>query len=256
MNKISGNISDFALLREDASRIVISYGLTVVSEEMYEWYEVYLYKNAISQLTLKDVKDAIDDDIDARTDAAILCGYDWTVKHGDDAGKEVKVWLSKENQNNFKAKHDAALVYPNLVRFPMTYKISEDTEKNAIYEVFENIEELATFYLGGIDYIQSCYEAGWAEKGGIDWQPYEEALENLTPEVVPEPTPEPEPEPEPEEEEGQQDEQPEESQDETPSEEPAENGEVTEGASEEPEEENPSEENGEQTGDEPNNEES
>lgn len=175
MNKVSGKKSDFALVREEESRIVIGYGLQkVTGQNLYEWFEVYIPKTQCSQLTLQVVKDAICADIDAQTDAAILNGYDWTVKHGDDAGKVVKVWLSKENQNNFKAKHDAALVYPDLVKFPMTYKISEDSEKNAIYEVFESIEELATFYLGGINYIQTCYEAGWAEKGAIDWEPYEE----------------------------------------------------------------------------------
>jgi hypothetical protein len=174
MNKVSGNQQDFAPIRIEERRVVIGYGLTQADGDIYEWYEVYLPKTQIQQLTFNDVRDAICADIDARTDEAILCGYDWTVKHGDDADKAVKVWLSKENQNNFKAKHDAALVYPNLVKFPMTYKISEDAEKKAIYEVFQSIEELATFYLGGINYIQTCYEAGWAEKGGIDWEPYEE----------------------------------------------------------------------------------
>lgn len=119
--------------------------------------------------TLDDVRDIITAHIDGLTDEKILWGYPWTVQHGPDEGKNVKVWLSKENQNNFKAKHDAALIYPDKVKFPMTYKISEDTEtKKAIYEIFENITELATFYLGGLAYIESCYNAGWAEKDAID----------------------------------------------------------------------------------------
>ena len=105
--------------------------------------------------------------INAHTDQLILTGYQWTVLHGNDAGKTVKVWLSKENQDNFKAKHDAALVYPDRVRFPMTYKISEVNHK-AVYEVFESIQELAAFYLGGLAYIEACYNAGWAEKDAVD----------------------------------------------------------------------------------------
>ena len=117
---------------------------------------------------IEQLRQVIEDHINAKVDANILCGYVWTVLHGDDAGKTVKVWLSKENQDNFKAKHDAALIYPDKVRFPMTYKISEVNHK-AVYEVFESIQELATFYLGGLAYIEACYNAGWAEKDAVDY---------------------------------------------------------------------------------------
>lgn len=111
--------------------------------------------------------------IDTRTDAKILNGYQWTVLHGADAGKTVSVWLSAENQNNYKAKHDAARMYPQLVTFPMTYKISEDEENNAIYETFQNIDELAKFYLGGIAYIEQTVANGWREKDAVDLSLYE-----------------------------------------------------------------------------------
>lgn len=178
MNKVSGYISDFSYIKEDASRVIIGYELKQTSDDMYEWLEVYLYKSQFNSIGINEIKDAINGDIDNQTDEKILCTYPWTVLHGDDAGKSIKVWLSKENQNNFKAKHDAALVYPDLVRFPMTYKISEDENKNAIYEVFESIQELAHFYLGGISYIQQCYEDGWARKGAIDWSEYEKFFNN------------------------------------------------------------------------------
>lgn len=121
--------------------------------------------------TLNDARIVIEGHIDANTDEKILCGYEWTVRHGDDAGKTVKVWLSNENQNNFKAKHDAAITYPDKVKFPVTYKISQDSETgNAIYEEFADIEELATFYLGGLDYIENVVNAGWRKKDAIgEW---------------------------------------------------------------------------------------
>ena len=121
--------------------------------------------------TIDDVRTIIKNHIDANTDEKILCGYEWTVRHGDDAGKTVKVWLSNENQNNFKAKHDAAITYPDKVKFPVTYKISQDSETgNAIYEEFADIEELATFYLGGLDYIENVVNAGWRKKDAVgEW---------------------------------------------------------------------------------------
>ena len=174
MNKVSGKKSDFVLLSEDASRIVIGYGQTkVTGKNLYEWYEIYIYKAQKSSISLQDVKDAIIKDIDSRTDEKILCGYPWTVLHGDDAGKAVKVWLSKENQTNYKAKYDLHFQKPEALTFPTTYKIAEDDDKNAIFEEFATFEELEQFYLGGIAYIEATVQAGWVEKKAIDWAPYE-----------------------------------------------------------------------------------
>lgn len=116
-----------------------------------------------------ELKEVIDEHINALTDEKILNGYQWTVKHGSDEGKTVNVWLSAENKENYKAKHDAAIVYPDKVKFPVKFKISEDSARQPIYEVFENLEELATFYLGGLAHIEECVNDGWAEKDSVDY---------------------------------------------------------------------------------------
>ena len=175
MNKMSGNQSDFAFIREDASRIVIGYDCKkITGKSLYEWYEIYLPKKQNAQLTFQMVKKAIENDINSRVDEKILCSYPWTVLHGDDAGKNVKVWLSKENQSNFKAKYDLHFTKPEALTFPTIYKIAEDDDHNAVFEVFQSFEELEAFYLGGIAYIEQCYQSGWLEKRNMDWAPYEE----------------------------------------------------------------------------------
>lgn len=180
MNKVCGYIKDFAPISEDRSRIIISYGLEPVgSNNLYTWYEIYFYKKFINGIDFQIVEDAIIADIDAQTDAKILNGYQWTILHGDDTGKMVNVWLSAENQTNYKAKHDTAVQYPNLVEFPMKFKVSEIEDEEAhiktpVYEIFQNINELAQFYLGGLAYIERTVNEGWARKDSIDWTPYKE----------------------------------------------------------------------------------
>lgn len=171
-----GTRQDFAYVESMGSAVRVGYGLTPVDgqEGQYKWREVTLYKKQYPIVTLQTVKNAIIADIDARTVERITSGYEWTVLHGDDTGKTVKVWLSKENQTNFKAKYDRAIAKPYSVTWPMTYKISENDEtKAAVYEHFSDIDELEQFVLGGQDYIEAQYSAGWIEKDNIDWTPYE-----------------------------------------------------------------------------------
>ena len=161
---MNGKKSDFALMREEGSRIVIGYGLKKIKgTELYEWFEIYIPKKAVNQLTLQMVKDAIIKDIDARTDAKILNGYPFTP---DGAEEPIIVWLSKENQTNFSEAHRLQIV-------PVKFKLNETEDKEPIYHTFETFEELDSFYKGGVQYINQCLNEGWAEKDSIDWAPYE-----------------------------------------------------------------------------------
>lgn len=175
MNKVFGEKELYAPIRKDFSRIIICYGYNDEPDGVNgTWYEVYsISKN---NLNFQNVKNAIIADINAQTDEKILNGYEWTILHGNDAGKTVKVWLSAENQNNFKAFHDAVKEYPGIDAFPVTYKLAEDENGNPIYETFENMGTLSQFYLGIVSYIKQTISEGWARKDSIDWTAYEEAL--------------------------------------------------------------------------------
>jgi len=183
MNKVSGNLSDFAYVRNEGSRIAIGYGLKQTGESMYEWYEVYRYNKQVNQLSADDIKSAILADIDSRTDSTILNGYQWTILHGDTDKPEeerhvsetVSVWLSMENQENFKEAHRLASADASKV-IPIKFKISEDEDKKAVYETFESFGELDAFYLGAFSFIKQSIDAGWAEKDSIDWKPYEDCF--------------------------------------------------------------------------------
>jgi hypothetical protein len=144
MNKVFGEKELYAPIRKDYNRILVNYEYKDEPDGVNgTWYEIVFYTKQTPYLNIQMVKDAIIKDINSQTDEKILDGYEWTILHGDDAGKTVKVWLSAENQNNFKAFHDAVKDYPNLEAFPVTYKLAEDEEGKPVYETFESATELS-----------------------------------------------------------------------------------------------------------------
>lgn len=154
MNKVFGKISDFAPIKEDSSRIVISYGREQADEEHATWREIYLYKKQLSQVTLADVKKAVIDDINARVKNAIISGFVFN---------EKPVWLSEENQLNF-----AQAVAP------VAMKVGEEENGTPVYISFETQADVTEFVNACIAWKMNCLSAGWAEKDAIDWAPYEE----------------------------------------------------------------------------------
>lgn len=153
MNKVSGIKSDFAAVRDEGSRIVIGYGLTKIDKSHYEWYETYLYKKQISQLTLQVIKDAVLADINAQVKAKITSGFRWN---------DMPVWLSEENQINFST----AVV-------PATLKIGEQEDGTAVYHQFDTQEEMDAFNNACVAYKQQCLQEGWQQKDAMDWSPFE-----------------------------------------------------------------------------------
>lgn len=138
--------------------------------------------------SMDEVRDFVLGVRDKQTDGLILEGYEWTILHGDlekpeeerRVGETWKVWLSRENQDNYKEAHRLATIDASRV-IPVKFKINETPDKKAVYETFETFEELNAFYLGAFAYIkQACLEPGWADKDSFDWTPYEEALSEFT----------------------------------------------------------------------------
>ena len=160
MNKVNGKKTSFAPIREDGSRIAICYGLNKLSKDLYELYEVYLPKKQTAQLTFAVVKQAIMSDINDKVRTAIISGFVWNDK---------PVWFSEENQLNFSQ----AVV-------PVTLKIGEEEDGTPIYHQFNTAEDMKDFSDACNAWKQQCLAAGYAEKDGIDWTPYQQAFETET----------------------------------------------------------------------------
>ena len=79
------------------------------------------------------------------------------------------VWLSIENQFNYKAIYDLA-IQTNSKNLPVMFKFG--TVEKPVYYTFNTIEELNDFYLKSIKFIQQTLENGWKEKDTFDFSPY------------------------------------------------------------------------------------
>ena len=162
MNKFHGNKADFAPIKEDASRVIISYGKEDVDKGHATWYEIHFYKKQLGILSLETVKQAIIDDIDAKTKEKIQSGFTWHDK---------PVWLSENNQRNF-ADWLRVAEKTNSDTLLQDCKIGEDAEGKAVLHSFESVEELSDFNNAFVAYIAQCLREGWQTKDAVDWDLY------------------------------------------------------------------------------------
>ena len=119
------------------------------------------------KVSFNQVKAFILEEINKRTDQSILSGFFW---------KDMPVWLSTENQFNYKAAYDLA-VQTNGASLPTVFKFG--TTEEPVYYKFDTLEELTDFYTKALTYINEQLAIGWYKKDSIDWSVYKEALNTL-----------------------------------------------------------------------------
>lgn len=111
--------------------------------------------------SLQEIKDVINDYINSIVNEAIYSGLQ---VDGN------TVWLSLENQINYKSAYDLAYQTGGK-NLPQTFKFGED-----YYKEFLTLEELESFYLKVREHIDKCLSEGWQAKTSIDYSKYEELL--------------------------------------------------------------------------------
>lgn len=127
-------------------------------------YCVYLQQTLKGVPNLQDIKLFILSWYNKDIDSKILSGFVWN---------DMSIWLSSENQFNYKAAYDLA-IQTNGASLPVTFKFG--TTENPIYHTFNTIEELSDFYTKAIAYVNQTLADGWSKKDNIDWSVYENAL--------------------------------------------------------------------------------
>lgn len=136
----------------------IRWDLKEDEEKMVSFYETEaIFKKPP---TLSEIKDTVLEAINKDTDETILSGFIW---------EGMPVWLSGENQFNYKSAYDLA-VQKDGKTLPVTFKFG--TTDKPIYHTFETLSELDDFYSGAMKFISDTLSQGWIMKDSIDWNEY------------------------------------------------------------------------------------
>ena len=93
----------------------------------------------------------------SQTDAAILSGFAYNGAH---------VWLSVENQYNYKAAYDLA-VQTGGETLPVTFKFGSDEQPE--YHTFTQLEELKDFYTKAVGFIQTVWLKAGKKRTSSIW---------------------------------------------------------------------------------------
>lgn len=166
MGQVIGMTERFLLVDTSGTRTIVNYDKEIVDDVNSTWYELYFTKHGFNgKPRFSEVRDAIIDDINRRTDEKILSGFVWN---------EIPVWLSAENQRNFSEAQRMAEKYGDAV-LPLTFKLGE-IDGEPVYHTFETVAELDQFYVAAFAYVNRCLSEGWQKKDTFDFEPYKEEL--------------------------------------------------------------------------------
>jgi len=110
---------------------------------------------------ISEIKSILIDYFNGGINSEIISGFKY---------KGNSVWLSQENQFNYKAAYDLA-VQSGGTTLPVTFKFG--TDEAPVYYKFSNMKDLSDFYISAMSYIQSALEKGWKKKDEFDWNRYQ-----------------------------------------------------------------------------------
>ncbi len=102
--------------------------------------------------TAEEIRSVVISWYNEQTDEAILSGFCY---------KGMPVWLSQENQFNYKSAFDLA-VQTEGKNLPVTFKFGDDAKP--VYHTFETLEELTDFYMKAMVHVQTVLSDGWKKR--------------------------------------------------------------------------------------------
>lgn len=110
--------------------------------------------------TVDDCKNIILEYINKKIDEKILTQFVW---------KDMSVWLSTENQFNYKSAYDLA-VQTSGATLPVIFKFGAIDDP--VYYTFNELDDLTDFYTKSVVFVQQTLSEGWEEKDSFNFNPY------------------------------------------------------------------------------------
>lgn len=129
-------------------------------------YASWMQETFFAKPTIEQIKKMILENINKEIDKKILNGFSW----GDESGTTINVYLSSENQFNYKAAYDLAYQTDGQ-SLPFILKFGE--QDNPQYYRFDTLEKFTDFYTSCINFINTTLQEGWNKKDAIDWEKYD-----------------------------------------------------------------------------------
>lgn len=120
----------------------------------------YMEEGFVGRPHMDTIKSVITDWCNEQIDREILSGFLY---------EGMPVWLSSENQFNYKAAYDLA-VQTGGATLPVTFKFGTDEVPQ--YREFVTLEELTDFYTKAMKHVQDTLSDGWRKKDAFDPEKY------------------------------------------------------------------------------------
>nr|DAW09124.1 MAG TPA: hypothetical protein [Caudoviricetes sp.] len=121
-------------------------------------YAEYIFDHKPTQ---EEIRYLVNDYYNQQIETEIRGGFRWN---------EEPVWLSQENQFNYKAAYDLAVQTAGH-SLPVTFKLGTDEEP--VYHEFTTVDELSDFYTKAMQHVQDTLKSGWRKKDAFDYGLYE-----------------------------------------------------------------------------------
>lgn len=126
------------------------------SEDVYTFCE----EDFDHKPSVEEIRNVIVGYYNQQIDYRIIQGFVWNGS---------PVWLSSENQFNYKAAYDLA-VQLNGSNLPVVFKFG--TDENPDYIEFTTVDDLAAFYKAAVSFVNTTLQEGWKVKDNVDYGNY------------------------------------------------------------------------------------
>lgn len=139
-----------------SNKWVIRFDINKIDDNTYQYCE-YIFDH---KPIIDEVKNVIIQYYNEKADKEIICGFIWN---------DMSIWLSIENQINYKAIYDLMNIN-ELAVFPLHLKFRKDGDD--IMYSFMTKDDYLDFYEKQIIYVKNVLQKYWNIKDNINYSDY------------------------------------------------------------------------------------